>query len=389
MKKKVTKLLIWIIIALLVIFLGWRVAEVIGKSRSEAARGFGGAVAVEISAVRRESIKEVRNFSGSIEAAYSYPVASKVSGRLISLLKNVGDYVQENEIIAYLDDAEYQQALLEAKANLSSAQANLKDAESQLAIAERNLKQAESLHKQDFISELELEKEKAAFISAQTKLELAKAQLQQRETSLRLAEIRLEYTVLRASKAGYIGQRFSDEGSLLSINSPVVSIVGIDDVIVRSNLVERIYGRIEIGMPANVITDAFPGQIYSGKVLRIAPVLNEQTRMAEMEIRIPNTSHQLKPGMFCRLNIVLSERENTQTVPAGAILRDNDQHGIFVVDEAENVARYIPVQMGIANETRTEILAPEIDKPVITLGQYQVKDGSKVLISNQPKKSGK
>lgn len=389
MKKKMSKWLVWLVLAVFVIFLSWRIWEAIRPAASGGARGFGGSVAVEIEPVKRESIREIRSLSGSVEAEYHYNIAAKISGRLVSLLRNIGDYVQENEIIARLDDAEYQQALLEAKSNLISAQANLKDAESQLAIAERNLKQTESLHKQEFISELELEKEKAAFISAQTKLELAIAQLQQRETSLRLAEIRLEYTVLRAAKAGFIGQRFIDEGSLLSVNSPVVSVVGIDKVLIRSNLVDKLYGRIEKGMQAAVSTAAFPDKIFAGEVIRIAPVLNEQSRMAEIKIKLNNKSHFLKPGMFCSVELVLAEKDNVQTVPTSAILQENGEYGIFVVDKVEKTAHYLLVRTGISNQTRTEIISPEITQPVITLGQYQVKDGSKVIISNQTGNSGR
>lgn len=388
MKKRITGLMKWSVLVIFIIFLGWRILEVIGSKNADIRRGVGGAVAVEVESVKIESIEEIRNFSGSIEAEYSYIIASKISGRLVKLYKNVGDFVSANDLIATLDDAEYQQTLLEVQANLTIAKASLIDAESQLVIADRDLKQAESLFEKKFISETDLEKVRADLISAQTKVELAKAQVEQREAALRLAEIKLDYTVLRASKAGFIGQRFNDEGSLLSVNSPVVSIVGIEHVIVRSNLVERIYGRINTGMQAAITTDAYPDEIFTGRVFRISPVLNEQSRMAEMEIKIPNNSNLLKPGMFCRIELILSEKENAQTVPNGAILKENDHHGIFVVNGEENTALYVPVKIGVSNDTRTEIISPEIQFPVITLGHYQVKDGSKVLISNQPEKNG-
>jgi RND family efflux transporter MFP subunit len=384
MKNKIRRLLIWLLVAIFIGFLFWRIWELIRPAAGRSERsGLGNAVAVIIEPVKMESIREIRTFSGSIEAEYSYRIAPKISGRLLQLVKNVGDFVQENEIVALLDDDEYQQALLEAQANLNSAQASLAEAESQLAIANRDLKQAESLHKRNFISDAELDRANAGFISAQAKLELAKSQIQQRETALRLAEIRLSYTILRASKSGYIGQRFSEEGSLLAVNSPVVSIVGIDNVIVRSNIVEKIYARIEKDMLAVIMTDVFPERVFSGKVLRLAPVLNEQSRMAEMEILVKNDSHALKPGMFSKIELVLSQRENVQTVPNGAIIRDNGEHSIFTVDTTDNTARHIPVQIGLTHETRTEIISPIIIQPVIILGQYQVKNGSKVLISNQ------
>ena len=387
MKKKSLKILIRIMVILFLSFLSWRIFILITKeSDNNFSRGKDQAVAILAETIKLETIQDIKEFTGSIYPAYQYIIAPKISGRLEKITKRIGDFVNENEIIAIIDDSEYQQELLEAKANLTIAQVNLAEANSQLEFADIELSRVKSLKEKEFASLSDLENANVAFISAKSKVNLTNAQVEQRKAALKLAEIRLSYTVLKSSKSGFIGERFSDEGSLLTSNSPIVSVVGINTVIIRSNLIERIYGKIKIGQEADIEADAFPDKIFYGKVSRVAPILKENSRMAEMEIEVDNQSLTLKPGMFCKINIVLDEKENAQVVPNKAIVMENGKTGIFIVNENESIAKYVPVQLGITTENRSEIVEPVIDGLIITVGQYQLKDGSKILLSNEAEK---
>lgn len=387
MKKKSLKILIRIMVILFLSFLSWRIFILVTKeSDNNFSSGKEQAIAIVAETIKQETIQEIKEFTGTIDPAYQYIIAPKISGRLEKITKRIGDFVNENEIIAKIDDSEYQQELLEAKANLTIAQVNLSEANSQLEFADIELSRVKSLKEKEYASLSDLENANVAFISAKSKVNLTNAQVEQRKAALKLAEIRLSYTVLKSSKSGFIGERFSDEGSLLTSNSPIVSIVGINTVIIRSNLIERIYGKIKIGQQADIEADAFPDKIFYGKVSRVAPILKENSRMAEMEIEVDNQSLTLKPGMFCKINIVLDEKENAQVVPNKAIVMENGKTGIFIVNENESIAKYIPVQLGITTENKSEIVEPVINGLVITVGQYQLKDGSKILLPSDEEK---
>jgi len=379
MKKKNLRIVSFIVIVLVIFFI-WRIFNLISGKKDN---GFGNnsqrAVAVEIDKIKIASIKEIKEFTGTIYPEYQYLIAPKISGRLEKINFRIGDYVKKDEIVALIDDAEYKQTLLEAYANQQIAEANLEEANSQYNLAMLELNRVESLRAKEYISQSDLDAANANFVSAKSKVNLAEAQIEQRKAALKLAEIRLGYTVLKTINPGFIGERFSDEGSLLSPNTAVVSIVGIDKVIVRSNLIERIYGKVTVGQSAEIETDAYPDYKFNGYVSRIAPVLDEDTRMAEMEVEVDNPDHILKPGMFCRIKIVLSEKQNVPVVPNRAILTENGLNGIFLADTLNSIARYLPVKLGIVTEENTEILEPEIEGFVITLGHYQLKDGSKIL----------
>jgi RND family efflux transporter MFP subunit len=225
-----------------------------------------------------------------------------------------------------------------------------------------------------------LDSDKSNFTAKKSRLELANAQVEQREAALKSANIRLSYTVLVTTEPGFIGERYVDEGSLLAPNAPVVSVIGIDTVIVQTTVIERIYGRIQIGQTAEVEVDAFPTKRFNGIVSRIAPMLQEASRVAKMEIEVANDSLFLKPGMFTKLSVVLAKKDSAQVVPTQALVGRAGENGIFVIPDSAAVARYLPVQVGIASPDKTEILSPQLHGLVVTLGQHLLEDGSPVIL---------
>ncbi len=381
--KKNTKVIIGIFILIFLMVLIWRIILLISKSSENSSWGGSQrAVAVQVEPITLETIKDIQEFTGTIYPEYQYIVSSKVNGRLLKLKEDIGDYVELNDTIAVIDDAEYQQVLQEAQANLAIAQANLTEASSQFNLAKIELERVKSINEKGFGSEADLQNAQAEYIKAQSQVDLAQAQIKQKKAALATAEIQLSYTILKASKPGYIGERFADEGGLLTANAPIVSVVGINEVIVRSQLIEKIYGKIKIGQRAMIYSDAIPNRSFPGKVTRIAPVLDEKTRTAQMEIAVQNPEQLLKPGMFCRITIVLEEKNNAQIVPSKAIVKMNGDTGIYIADMEASIAKYIPVTIGITDEKRTEILEPKIEGMVITIGQYLLRDGSSIIIPN-------
>lgn len=368
----------------LVIFI-WRVALLVVKG-NEGSSGRSGRppVAVEVDSVRYEPIQETRQLTGSIHPLYQYIVAPKISGRVLRISKRIGDWVRPGEIIAKIDDGEYQQMVLESDANLRISLANLAETESQLELARQELDRVRSLQEKRIASVAELETATTKFDALQSRMELAKAQVEQREAALKTARIRLSYTTLAATEPGFIGERFVDEGSMLAPNSPVVSVIGIDTVIVRTTVIERVYGLIQVGQPAGIEVDAFPGRTFQGRVSRLAPMLQEASRVAQMEVEVANESRLLKPGMFCKVTVLLAEKDSAQVVPTRAVVTRNGADGVFVVKGGEAAVRYVPVELGISTPERTEIISPKIEGAVVSLGQHLLEDGSAVILPLEP-----
>lgn len=373
-----------VIIAVIVALLGYRVSRLLLQRQDGGqAGGQRPAVAVEAVPVIYGPIKEIRKFTGAVFPYNQYVVAPKVSGRLVQIRKRIGDHVDKGELIARIDDAEYQQAVRESEANMKIAEASLAEAQSQFELARQEKERLESLESKGMVTEAELDATLGNYDAREARYNLAMAQVEQRKAALESSRIRLGYTILKASSPGFIGQRFVDEGALLAPNAAVVLVVGIDSVIVRTTIAERDYSHIDQGQPVDVLVDAFQGRRFPGTVARIAPMMQEASRMAEIEVEVYNMSHLLKPGMFARIEVITAEKENTQLVPSTAVVERGGETVIFVIPEDEFIVRYVRAKTGIVTPDLTEILEPKVNGRVVTLGQHLLEDGSPIVVREE------
>ena len=375
------KHIVWIVLIGIGALFIWRIgALVTGDGQGSSGRFSSPPVAVEVVEVSRQSIRETMQMTGTIYPLYQYIVAPKVAGRIMRINKRIGDWVEPGESVARIDDGEYQQMVLEAEANLRIAHANLAETRSQFELAGQELERVRSLQEMQIAPRSDLDAAETKYEALESRMELAEAQVEQRQAGLNAARIRLSYTNLKAAEPGFVGERFVDEGSLLAPNAPVVSVIGIDTVIVRTTVIERVYGQVRVGQPADIQVDAFPDMVFSGRVSRIAPKLQESSRVAQMEVEVANDSLYMKPGMFCTVTVALAEKDSAQVVPTQAVVTRNSESGLFVVREGETTAHYVPVETGIVSSELTEIVRPALEGRVVTLGQHLLQDGSTVIL---------
>src|SRR4030042_1973288 len=187
-------------------------------------------VAVETKPIYKDAIRDIGVFTGSLEPKSQFAVAPKVAGWLKELLVDVGDTVERNQIMAVLDDEEFAQELQQARAELQVAKANAANYASDLDIATREYERAKAPREKQIASASELDVSEAAFNASQAKLKVSLAQVAQKDAALRAADFRLSYTKVRAFwengvQNRVVGERFVDEGELLQINQPIVSIL--------------------------------------------------------------------------------------------------------------------------------------------------------------------
>ena len=374
-------------------FLTWQVYErSSGSKEASGSRRGNPAVAVEVTAIQKTSIKDVGRFTGSLSPLSEFIVAPKIAGRLEKILVDIGDVVTADQLVAVLDDEEYQQQVYQAVAELEVAQANLREVKITSENAKREYERTVALREKKIASESQLDAADSEYKTQQAKLQVATAQVSQKQAALKMAKVRLSYTQIRvppnhASRQRVVGERFVDEGSMLAPNTPIVSILDIGTLIAVINVIERDYPKIRLGLPALINTDAFPGQTFNGKVVRIAPLLMEKAREARVEIEIPNEQMLLKPGMFVRVQMEFELHENATVIPLAAVVKRNGNPGVFMLDREEKKARFVPVTVGIVNEARAEILKPELSGAVITLGQHLLEDGASIILPDEMSKA--
>jgi len=381
MKKFLAVFITLVIIGLI----GWRIytkVSVSGKPENKTRRVR--AVAVEVKPVRKADVRDIGYFTGTLLPRAKFIVAPKISGRLEKLLVNVGDNVKRGQLIAVLEDDEYLQQVNQAQAELDVVKARLEESISNLDIARREFDRARVLREKKIASASELDAAQAQFKIQKAKHKVAIAQVAEKEAALRAVRVRLSYTKIHANwedgtEQRVIGERFRDEGAMLSSNAAIVSILDIDTLIGVIHIIERDYSKLRVGQKAVIETDAFPGKTFSGKIIRIAPLLKETSRQARVELEIPNHRGILKPGMFVRVQIEFASHKDVTVIPLSALARRNGQQGVFVADRQEMVAHFVPLTLGIVDRERAEVLKPSLTGWVITLGQHLLGEGSPIV----------
>ncbi len=371
---------------------GWQVYRRASISPGKSAnRRPGLSVAVEVARIQKTVIRDMELFTGSLLPNSYFVVAPKVAGRIEKLLVDIGDSVKRGELIALLDDEEYVQQIDEARAELEVAKAHVIESQSSLDVSRREFKRAQALRQKKITSESELDVARAQYEAQEAKRKVTLAQVAQKEAALRGAMVRLSYTKIRASwengaEHRIIGERFVDEGAMLKANDPIVSILDINSLTGVIHVIERDYSKVRTGQEAIVTTDAFPGVTFTGRIVRVAPLLKETSRQARVEIEIPNPKGILKPGMFVRVKIEFAKKENATVVPLNALVKRNRQQGVFLADVRNMKAHFVPVTVGIINRELAEVVKPSLSGLVVTLGHHLLEDGSPIILPNM--KSG-
>ena len=386
-KLNINRKKILIILSLLaVLFVAWKIYQKLSTGSSSGAGAGDTAVAVEIVPITIGSLRDMADYTGTLRAKTRVIVAPKIAGRLNQLKVDIGDKVRSGQLLAVLEDEEYRQQVIQAEANLMVAEATLKEAKSILSITERNFARARNLHKTGVQSDAELDKANSQYQSQLARFNVAEAQLANRKAALANARIRLSYTRIsaswdRGSPVRYVAERFADEGSLLATNTAILSIIELEPIIAVINVTDQEYFRLKTEQSAAITSSAFTGKLFTGRILRIAPMLQESSRQARVEIEVDNKELLLKPGMFINAQIEFFHKDNITIVPYNALAKRDGKQGIFLVDVENKRARFQAVETGIIEKDRVEIVKPAgISGYVVVVGHYLLESEGRVIL---------
>jgi RND family efflux transporter MFP subunit len=350
---------------------------------------------VEFATVKRSTVVEHVTVVGNLIGAATVEAVPKVNGRLETVNVKLGDSVRRGQIIAKVEDREIREQVKQAEAQFNVSRATIRQRQADLKLAETNLERNRSLLDRELLPRQTYDDTEARHQAALAQVDLAKAQFEQASSRLDELRINLGNTVIASPVDGFVGKRFLDPGAFIGPNTPVASLVDIRSVRMVANLVEKDVKRVTVGTPAAVEVDAFPGETFSGRVSRVAPVFDPATRTAEMEIEVPNPGFRLKPGMYARVQLTVASRSDALTVPSNAIVMVEGKPGVFTAgaEAARNdarpaaqstpaamVAKFVPVSTGIREEQQIEILNGLSDGTrVVTTGAGALKDGDRIV----------
>jgi membrane fusion protein (multidrug efflux system) len=319
--------------------------------------------AVEVAKVEQAKIVDETQSVGSLRSNQGVVLRPEVGGRVSQVLFKDGQRVKKGQVLVQFDDQLPAAQVMQAKAELSIAQAN----------HTRN----QELVSQNFISKRSLDESEAALQVAQAKLALAQATLQ-----------RLKIV---APFDGVAGLRQINVGDYLKDGADMVNVEDIDAVLLDFRLAERFQTKVKPGQKAQVSFDALPGRKFTAVIQAIDPLIDANGRSVGIRGCIDNRQMQLRPGMFARVNAVFGERAEAMVLPEEAIVPQGGRATVVRVvpgaNKDELISERVTVKIGLRQPGKVEILEGlALGDTVVVAGQQRLqKDGTLVRVVDMSK----
>lgn len=332
-----------------------------GRPAGAAPGGPGGMPAVEVATVSTVRLVDDAQAVGTLKSRQSVVLRPEVAGRIVRFGFEEGRPVRQGQLLVQLDD--------------SLPRAELSQAQAQLSIAQANLQRNRELVSQNFVSRRVLDESEAS-------LQVAQAQVQ-------LAQARLARTQVLAPFAGIAGIRQVNLGDFVREGADLVNLEDLSLLMVDFRLPERYQARIQVGQNVDVMLDALPGQTLTAEVQAVDPQIdaNGRSLLVRAAIQAPQTQG-LRPGMFARVNVVLSVDEQAVVIPEEAVVPQGNRQTVLVVQrpaEGESTpptVQRVPVELGIRRGAMVQVLKGlEPGQTVVVAGQQRLqRDGMPVRI---------
>ena len=389
------------------------------KAEAESKRPSGaqqGNPAVDVAIARTDSLQKQLEYTGTTQPVREVSVRAQIEGRLLNLNVDVGDSVQQGQVLGQLDDAIPLAAVSKAEADVAAQQSEVAQAEAELGNirtqverARLELQQARSdaartqqLLREGAISAQQAETDRTTARTAEQAFRSAQAQIKTQQQAVTAAQKRVtsqqaivnqeserrSYTVLKSPVTGAVLQRVTEPGNLAQAGSEVLKLGDFSRAKIAVQVSELELGTIRVGQPVQVRLDAYPNQQFEGQVSRISPAADPTARLVPIEVTLPNSERKIRSGLLARVNFARSATQRV-VVPEAAIQtpkgQDNSNTGtLFTVngkgDQAKVVAR--SVKLGQRSDGKVEILSGlQPGESFVARGNRNLKDGDSVRLS--------
>jgi len=330
-------------------------------------------VAVTTALVRPQDVPIYRTGIGTVTPTSSVTVKARVDGQLDRVAFTEGQDVKKGQLLAQLDPRTLQAQLLQAQAAKAKDQA-------MLANARIDLKRYETLVSQDAATQQQFDTQKAL-------VDQLDASVKADDAAVNAAQVQLGFTTINAPISGRVGARLVDPGNIVHAADAtgLVVINQIDPISVVFTLpddaVQETIHALDTKKP--VLVQAFPrdggNMLGAGYLTLLNNQIDTSTGTVQLKASFLNGQHNLWPGQYVNVRLILGTRSKALTVPEQAVQRSQNGVYVYVVDEQtktvqSRVVALTQIQDGIA------VIASGVDanERVVVDGQYKLKPGSRV-----------
>ncbi|MFZ1082323.1 MAG: efflux RND transporter periplasmic adaptor subunit [Candidatus Kryptoniota bacterium] len=325
------------------------------------------AISVSVARAVYGSIVNRIEATGALEGVHETEIISETSGKIIKINAEVDNNLSVNSSIAVVENNLQEITLEQARAQVAAAQVNSDKADA-------DFKRIQNLFSQKAVSETQLE-------NAEVGAKAAVAQLRAAQASQKLAQKNYDDTFLKTPIAGRLAQKFVTIGQMITPGTKVASVVDDSRMKLKVGVSEADISLVKPGNMVQVTSEAVPNLVFTGVVKTVALKADAQTRTFQVEIELPNDRvRSLKSGMFARAEIMTSGVNKSLVIPSAALIElAGNSPTVFIANNSAASLRGVSV--GMRSDSLVEIRSGlSLMDTVVTFGQQNLKDGSKVKV---------
>jgi len=306
-------------------------------------------VPVEIAPVQAGIIEAAYRGTATLEAEDEATVMAKGGGVIEQILVEEGDRVSTGQTLARLETDKLKLELARATASADKL--------------EQDFKRNESVYQRNLIS-------REAYERTKFELEAARA-------AADLARLALQESQIKAPFDGVVTARFIKRGNTIQAGLQAFRVTKLDRLQAALHVPERDIHKLRAGHPVKLTVDAWPGKVFDGAIIRVNPVVDAGSGTVKVTAQMKAGQTELKPGMFGRVEILYDKRDNAILVDRDAVLTEDAQQSVFVVNGGK--ARRRLIKTGYSDAYNYEVLEGlKAGDQVVTTGQSNLKDDAKV-----------
>ena len=273
--------------------------------------GGNGAAEYQTTTITRGAITQAVTATGTLNPVVNVQVGSQISGNIQKLFVDFNSPVKAGQIVAEIDPAVFQAAVLQAEGDLENAKAALE-------LAQITEKRTEDLVAKQNSAQADLDQ-------AMATLHQAQANVQIKEGALQKAKVDLDHCTITSPIDGIVISRSVDVGQTVaaSLSAPVIFTIANDlsKMQIDANVAEADIGTVDVGQKVDFTVDAFPRRTFHGEVVQVrnAPIIVQNVVTYDTVIGVNNADLKLKPGMTANVSIIGAQRDNALRISNAAL----------------------------------------------------------------------
>ncbi len=316
---------------------------------------------VEAVEVQPHSFNRDIQSTGTLVAKRHAQLRSLVSGRIVDVNADIGDFVKKGAVLMQIRKVDYQLSFEQAQAALSQAKA-------QYDIAKQDYDRMKNLYRAGSATTQQRDQARSTFEQAQAKLKQAQA-------ARDIAKQKLDDTTIRAPYSGFITKRYKMQGGYVDVGNEVFDITDLSVLEAEMDLPEEYAGMISPGLKGEI---SFLSNFHSveGTVTKVNPSIDTDTRTFTIKVQVKNPDFTLPDGLFCTGSFVLPPLKGQPAVPREALGEKEGQAVVWVIKDGK--ARERQVHKGLTDGDWVMI------NNGVKIGETVAVSGLTVLIDGYP-----